>query len=86
MFYCMRCSQPLLTEMRSDGVQLIFHFEGGVRRTVAVYANQQSLEIESIEIDGPIVRLTLPSKVVREGSSSSLFDVMRKGAELWNLE
>jgi hypothetical protein len=86
MFYCMRCSQPLLTEIRSSGVQVILHFEGGVTRTLAVYSKQQPQQIESIEIDGPVVRITLPSNVLKESSSISLFDVLRKGAELWNLE
>ena len=86
MFYCMRCSQRLLTEMHSNGFQLIFHFEGGVTMTVAVSANEQPQELEGIEIEGPIVRLTLASKVVKEAPSSSLFDVLHKGAELWNLE
>lgn len=86
MFYCMRCSQLLLTDARSSGVQVVLHFEGDVTKTLAVYSRQQPQQIESIEIDGSIIRITLAGDVRIERSSVSLFDVLCQGSELWNLE
>ncbi len=86
MFHCVRCCQPLLIEARSSGVQVILLFEGGVTKTLAVCSKEQPQQIEGIEIDGTVVRIKLPANVSIERSTISLFDVLRHGAELWNLE
>ena len=86
MLYCMRCAQPLLVEVRSGGLQVILLFEGNVTKALAVYHKQQSQQVESIEIDGPIVRITLPDNLSIERTTVSLFEVLRQGAELWTLE
>lgn len=86
MFHCMRCSHELLTEARANGVQIILHFKGDVIRTVAICDKQQPVEVEEITVDGPVVHLTLQGGFHRQQFTSSLFNVLRRGAELWNLE
>ena len=85
MFRCMRCSHNLVRQSDANGVQVVLHFEGGMVRAVAVYQNQQPLQLADIKIVGPMVHLVLGDKTRREQPAVLLFDVLMKGGQLWNL-
>ncbi|MBM3236827.1 hypothetical protein FJZ31_11100 [Candidatus Poribacteria bacterium] len=88
MLYCMRCGSSLLTTATANGTyQITLSFEGGMRKTLAVYRHGQSLRLKQIDIHGPKVSLILEeNSEPLEQSTVALFRVLYKGEELWELE
>ncbi len=82
----MRCAAPLLDGAEASGNQLVLHFAGGVARSVVLYRNQQPVYVEEVRIEGPNVRVKLVSNGRTEDHpTTALFEVLRRGAELWEL-
>jgi hypothetical protein len=87
LFHCPRCADSLLEGVDASGNQIVLRFAGGVARSVVVYRNQQPIYVEEVRIEGANVRVKLAENGQTEDHpAASLFDVLLRGRELWNLD
>jgi hypothetical protein len=68
-----------------EGAQIIIRFHGEMAKSIVVSYQQQSVNLKSIDITGPRIRLKLEGDVSMEQPASALYGVLQKGEELWEL-
>jgi hypothetical protein len=84
--HCMRCSRRLWKEVRAEGLQIAIDFEGGRTATLAVYRQNHPVTVKQVRIEGTKVRVLLDGDHLTEQPCLSLFKVLHRGDQLWELE
>ena len=86
VFRCVRCADHLCDGTEARGNQVVLHFTGGLMRSLVVQRNGQPVFIEAVKIEGAVVYLTLAQGGgTEEHPTASLFEVLLKDEQLWNL-
>ena len=68
-----------------EGPQIVIRFHGEMAKSIVISYLQQSVNLKSIDITGPRVRLMFEGDVSTEQPTSALYGVLQKGEELWEL-
>lgn len=85
MFWCMRCQAKLLERIEAKEQQLTLQFEGGVRYRVAIYRNNQPVQVSSVVDSGPSLGLTTASGQTINLPMLHLFELLQREEQIWNI-
>lgn len=86
LFHCPRCGRDLVQDVSTEGPQIVIRFHGEMARSVAVFYQHQPVRLRLVDITGPTVLLVLEGEVSLPQPASTLYSVLNKGEELWELQ